>query len=547
MCTWPLFFVCLASAIPAKRRHPAKQVVRREANDQITKNRDVSTKLSEKTLWSTFDNPAVGQLCTTYHGRQQALESRLGVKGLANASRMYNPPKKCRGWRLLKRLTGLEVVAIQIVAKKAQAGTTSRLFGLRACRIPTAKASLSVYVIARSETVLDANIVTVDLSEGGGAVAWTPHEPGNYSLTTRLHFFDDECGRIPLYLGASEPRCSPSVKCLWPRLDVTCDKASQLLDAPDQFVVVGRQQIRQDSSQCTNGETDDGYWKNTLRSSSDNDFSGDPELLVSSSIHKDDPKMYPWRFSRLSCTYHYFHVSEALACLKGAFVVFLGDSLLRGLFSNVVRLLGGSANDEKLKAMIDHKHSTGQPKFSVDLGSTRLVYAQMWFSSEIPKMTKIIQRAWSGLDKSPGRILVFANFGAEHALHAACSGTFSSIMQRSLHSIAQVFKPTKIFHAVFVTPTAVLARRNPGMTTNKGSTVAADMRALAANLTQEPPAWLEPEARVNVLDLGNLTKARFDATLDGVHYGQTAATMAGMIALNLLCPRPSNAQPHATR
>lgn len=551
MSTWTLFFVCCASALPARRRHTAKRhVVQREASDQTGTSRDVSTKPSEKTPWSrisTAKYASVQELCTTYNSRQQALESRLGVKGLANASRMYNPPKKCRGWRLLQKLTGLEVVVTPILAAKAQAGTSSRLFHLRACHAPTVKAELSVYVIARSEAVLDANIATVDLSDSSAAVEWTPHEPGNYTLSTRLHFFDDACGRIPLYLGASEPRCSASVKCLWPRLDATCDKASQLLDAPSQFVVVGHQQVRRDSLQCTNGETVDGYWKNTLRSFSDNDFTGNPELLVSMSIHKEDPKMYPWRFSRLSCSYHYFHVSEALACLKGAFVLFCGDSLLRGLFSNVVRLLGGSLNDDKLKAMIDKKHSAAQPKFSVDLGSTRLVYAQMWFSSEIPKMTKAIQNAWSGLDTPPRRTIVFANFGAEHALHAACSGTFSAVMRRSFHAIAQIVQPTKISQAIFVTPTAVLARRNPGMTTNKGSTIAADMRALAANFTQNPPAWLEREKRINILDLGNLTKARFDATLDGVHYGQTASTMAGMIALNLLCPRPSNAQPQATR
>ncbi|KAK7249750.1 hypothetical protein SO694_00004656 [Aureococcus anophagefferens] len=46
-------------------------------------------------------------------------------------------------------------------------------------------------------------------------------------------------------------------------------------------------------------------------------------------------------------------------------------------------------------------------------------------------------------------------------------------------------------------------------------------------------------AAADLLDLSNLTKARFDdATLDGVHYGQTAATMGATVLLNMLAARP---------
>lgn len=78
----------------------------------------------------------------------------------------------------------------------------------------------------------------------------------------------------------------------------------------------------------------------------------------------------------------------------------------------------------------------------------------------------------------------------------------------------------------------MLARRNPGMSYAKAA-------ALGDALAAQADAAASRGQAATRLDLHNLTAARFDdATLDGVHYGQTAATMGAVALLNVLCPRP---------
>ena len=62
------------------------------------------------------------------------------------------------------------------------------------------------------------------------------------------------------------------------------------------------------------------------------------------------------------------------------------------------------------------------------------------------------------------------------------------------------------------------------------------MRALlcAALLARELPDNATGEA----LDLTNVTAARYDATLDGLHYYGTATSMQALILANMLAPRP---------
>ncbi|KAJ8598538.1 hypothetical protein CTAYLR_001339 [Chrysophaeum taylorii] len=497
-------------------------------------------------------------LCGAYESIQVAREGKVR---LANASKPFNPPGKCRGWRLLKRDKGLEVVAVPpeknggLIMRAGQRGT---LFSVRPCGRD--ENTLTTFVTLRSPNVRDAFFAETDLRVGGGAVAWTPPAPGNYTIDARLHFLNDRCRGDALYLGPSEPRCAAS--CASPRLDPTCDKVSRLPLAPTSVVVVDgddghllRRRRRKDPPpQCRDGETAAGTWRNFLGAAAATTaedhrayYTGDPMVLIEQSVHRDDPKMFPWLFSRPDCAYHFFRSSEARACLSleaPTFVAFVGDSLMRGLFANLGRLMGGDLDDAKLKATLMTKNGAShQILFDVAIRPhrARLAYAQMWFAGELSKMTAVLRKAWASFpDKHPTtRLVVVANLGAEHLLHAACGGAFADLLPRGLAAVGAVFAPRKITDLVLVTPSAVLASRNPGMTTFKGQTFAPHIRNLLRALARnDKPRWLRKMANTSVLDLGNLTKARFDATLDGVHYGQTVATTAATLLLNVLCARP---------
>lgn len=110
---------------------------------------------------------------------------------------------------------------------------------------------------------------------------------------------------------------------------------------------------------------------------------------------------------------------------------------------------------------------------------------------------------------------------------------FEKQASKSLAAVASALGG-RIDDLVLASPTAMLARRNPGMSYAKAAALG-DVLARQAVAARTRGAVTS----ATLLDLHNLTLGRFDdATLDGVHYGQTAATMGGVALLNILCERP---------
>ena len=119
----------------------------------------------------------------------------------------FNPPGRCRGWPLLRRLGG-DVVGVG--PRVSAEGTV--VLDVYACggRNATWQRSLSVFLSVYSDTVRDAVLARAPRGASSLRLAWTPPEAGAYTVVPRLHFYGDDCdGGAPVYLGGSEPRCRP--------------------------------------------------------------------------------------------------------------------------------------------------------------------------------------------------------------------------------------------------------------------------------------------------------------------------------------------------
>ncbi|EGB08844.1 hypothetical protein AURANDRAFT_63775 [Aureococcus anophagefferens] len=477
----------------------------------------------------------VAELCA-------AQASRAAPEKLAQ-EQQFNSPSRCRGWPLLRRLASDVVGAATVEADGAVA------FELAPCgNNATFRRSLSVFLSFYSADVRDATLATAEPGSRALRVRWRPPLAGAYDVVARLHFYGDDCdGSPPVYLGGSEPRCAPREKCKTPRLQKNCDELARVPAAPRRIAAPAAPaaDAAADAPQCRDGATRDGHWRRFARGDVGPGYTGSPwDALVARSVHKADKKMAPWRFARPGCAYHYFAPGDARRALDGSLLLFVGDSLLRGLYATTVRLLGGAASDDKLKAREDAargkggKRASNDPasRTSFDLGGARLAYASMWSDAELGAVKAAVGRA-AARGQPFARVVVVANWGAEHSVAAACDrveAKFARQANRARDAVAAALPGDAPRSLVVATPTAMLARRNPGMTTAKARALGRVLAA-QAEATRRGGAF----AAADLLDLSNLTKARFDdATLDGVHYGQTAATMGATVLLNMLAARP---------
>ncbi|KAH8046795.1 hypothetical protein JL722_13427 [Aureococcus anophagefferens] len=125
--------------------------------------------------------------------------------------------------------------------------------------------------------------------------------------------------------------------------------------------------------------------------------------------------MAPWRFARPGCAYHYFAPGDA-ARADGSLLLFVGDSLLRGLYATTVRL-GGAASDDKLKAREDAARGKGRAerprRGRPSTSAARASPTPMWSDAELGAVKAAVGRA--AARGQPARVVVVANWGAEHS------------------------------------------------------------------------------------------------------------------------------------
>ncbi|KAH8043686.1 hypothetical protein JL722_15059 [Aureococcus anophagefferens] len=286
---------------------------------------------------------------------------------------------------------------------------------------------------------LASDVVGAATVEADGAVAFELAPCGNNatfrrSLSVFLSFYSADRAALR------------RAKCKTPRLQKSCDELARVPAAPRRIAAPAAlaADAAADAPQCRDGAARDGHWRRFARGDVGPGYTGSP-----------------W---------------DALVA-----------RLLRGLYATTVRLLGGAASDDKLKAREDAargkggKRASNDPasRTSFDLGGARLAYASMWSDAELGAVKAAVGRA-AARGQPFARVVVVANWGAEHSVAAACDRV-----------------------------EAKFARQ--------------------ANRARDAVAAALPGTR----------PARFDdATLDGVHYGQTAATMGATVLLNMLAAGP---------
>ena len=157
---------------------------------------------------------------------------------------------------------------------------------------------------------------------------------------------------------------------------------------------------------------------------------------------------------------------------------------------------GGATSDEQLKA--GERTASGARRAAdparqtvFDVGSARLAYLSMWSDAELKTVAAALAKARRGAKF--GRVVVVANWGAEHSVAGACETLRPKFDRQAAKSLAAVTNVIgRVDHVVLATPSAMLARRNPGMSYAKAVTLG---DALGAQVRSPSPFFLPRRSR----------------------------------------------------
>ncbi|KAH8072331.1 hypothetical protein JL721_3597 [Aureococcus anophagefferens] len=189
---------------------------------------------------ASTSNGDVAELCA-------AQASRAAPEKLAQ-EQQFNPPSRCRGWPLLRRLASDVVGAATVEADGAVA------FELAPCgNNATFRRSLSVFLSFYSADVRDATLATAEPGSRALRVRWTPPLAGAYDVVARLHFYGDDCDGCRPYLGAAS--ALRAAKCKTPRLQKNCDELARVPAAPRRIAAPAAPaaDAAADAPQCRDG------------------------------------------------------------------------------------------------------------------------------------------------------------------------------------------------------------------------------------------------------------------------------------------------------
>jgi len=410
--------------------------------------------------------------------------------------------------------------------------------------------------------------------------------PGIYHVFPRLAFWNDNCralrrskdtgtyvGHLPpgTFLGTLEGRCDPREKCGIPRFLERCDKKTLLPFSPisvtlhepapgsSQAADIEARERAGRSTQCIDGLGEDGQWVQ---------FSGCPSAAETAvaplrgdlcSLCMDRGKLdtlcnaksnVQWHLVRSSCRFAYPSPGNSreslLTCFRGrgvTHVVFLGDSIIRGLYSSLMELLSHSVNETQIK--IDGEAT------SQHVGGVSLLYVQDWFAGDI--LTKDRRRMNKFFDEHPvfppkrrsasssPLVLFIVNLGALHQVTGGCNqhSAFEKSVVDFKHLVSDwlgTFGPRtglpRVQGFVYGSP-PVNGLRSPGYTLAKGISLTKIARETIGD--DMPQAEREFPFPFHVLDPFQALLPRIDATMDGLHYGQTTHHTPLIALLNALC------------
>ena len=368
---------------------------------------------------------------------------------------------------------------------------------------------------------------------------WTPRLAGNYTVTTRVHAWRDECWGNPRgggnFLGARRDR--GSVGWYVPE----CEDATLVPGGSGVLVVsdaatddtapfVREQQARRGDGtcasveplpQCRSGDTAGGIWVARVSGRPTcGAFTGDPEgrfagLALVDVANRDLAKEREanarrevlwkangatrdaWRYAMPFCAYHYFEDSAALAAAlaeEASVVLFVGDSTIRLLYVAFSEWLGSTATDTDLYLHPDGANATFDAATGVHVG-----YLQMWSEDQYRQLVLPPLRAkWVAIAKQATRpTVIVANFGAVHSLDGTCDGSYAALVRTVVDGFKAVLPRTRV-RLILTSAPCALGLRQSNFRTGKALETLSIAHQVAA---QTLPANFTAE----VLDLTNAT------------------------------------------
>ncbi|KAH8046805.1 hypothetical protein JL722_13439 [Aureococcus anophagefferens] len=303
--------------------------------------------------------------------------------------------------------------------------------------------------------------------------------------------------------------------------------------------------------QCRSGDTAGGVWvaRDASRPSC-GAYTGRPEGRFAGLAAVDvdrDPKLWAqeerkrdalraangptgdrWRYALPGCAYRYFDGGElerALAA-EAPLVLFVGDSTARLLYVAFAEWLGAAITDTEL-----YLDPSGDGAQFVS-GAARVAYLQMWSEDQYRSLVLgPLRRTWAAAARdSRGPTAVVANFAAVHSLDGTCDGLRGA---RAARRRRRPRRAPGALRFVFQSAPCGLGRRQGNFRTGKSLEV---LRAPPRRRGPPPP-----NATWDVLDLANVTMARYDATFDGTHFYGSAIAAQALAVANMLARRPADA------
>jgi len=278
-----------------------------------------------------------------------------------------------------------------------------------------------------------------------------------------------------------------------------------------------------------------------------NHFTGDLCSLtyLEGNFEGNHPRWRNLYYSRPECYYHYPSPLDLRKCIsrhKIKAIIFIGDSILRSLYAAFMDLLDLSVNEASLKK----SHGIGGLK---QVEGTAIDFMEYWFPNQAKQIQGRFTRLCKSLNLRPGdTIVIVVNIGIMHTLPGACND--GNGFMKGLDA----FKPfleswAKDNHAnteagptvrgiVYGAP-SVLGLRSSSVSMAKGLKMTEILKArLASNATvPKNPTSPFPFA---TLDMEPLSHARFDATEDGFHYGQSLRVTQAIGLTNMICNGPDD-------
>lgn len=523
--------------------------------------------------------------------------------------------RRCRGRSLLYQKLGI------VIGTYPEQGQTVECVSGKRCEVlvfncndrndmkyDLSPLQLYVRVVGQVLMTADTEIIPISANSSGLRIAFTPPVPGDYNIEARLHFWSDTCSAwkvknalTGMYLGGMEARCKSSeANCIQQRLIPECDEAAMIVPGARGIAVHVRGRANPSTTtttitnttamiqtgaqllpRCIDGFGTNGNWyhfsgcehhsgKSTIildpRSHKTlNGWSG--SLCKLNTQEKNEMSRKPgWKslhYARPECRYHYPNALQTLRGLEEAGInglIFIGDSILRSLYSSILDFLGIAADEKTIKS----KHKAPVLR----IGNIALSFIEYWFQYDFNKIQNRWTKLFEGVLKhtlkpttTPPTIAVIVNLGMMHQMPGVCNENsgfsrslmaFKKFLAEWYTSLPEDSRP-QIKGIVYGAP-SVLGLRNVGVSYGKGAaSTQLAMRILGGragifeNLepTQLEKAW-DLVGRFHVLDIIPLTGARFDATSDGFHYGGTVRMMQAVGLLNMLCENAESFEQNIT-